>query len=152
MMAKNFMFPLQSDTEQRPHKVSFFLEKPNSSEVIKALSERLEERKYPLGTFVHPCGTETPMNKCTDMMERLYGDKQGKRYRIWLDRVSILQIGSDSWLVKFDKWESTGEERYCCLTTVLVTAKQAEESFTWMHTHQTWLDGLEAKDPSVWFL
>ncbi|XVF82666.1 hypothetical protein PTKIN_Ptkin16aG0066900 [Pterospermum kingtungense] len=33
----------QSDTEQRPHKVSFFLEKPKSLEVIKALSERLEK-------------------------------------------------------------------------------------------------------------
>ncbi|KAB2011825.1 hypothetical protein ES319_D09G046400v1 [Gossypium barbadense] len=35
----------QSGTEQRPHKVSFFLEKPNSLEVIKALSESLEKHK-----------------------------------------------------------------------------------------------------------
>ncbi|MBA0659940.1 hypothetical protein Goklo_012015 [Gossypium klotzschianum] len=34
-----------SGTEQRPHKVSFFLEKPNSLEVIKALSESLEKHK-----------------------------------------------------------------------------------------------------------
>ncbi|KAK8691771.1 hypothetical protein V6N13_075269 [Hibiscus sabdariffa] len=87
--------------------------------------QNLESSFYPLGTFVQPCGTEQPMNKCTDMMERLYGDKQGKRYRIWL----ALRIGSDSWLVKFDKWESTGEERYCCLTTVLLTTKVSPVPF-----------------------
>ncbi|KAL4279968.1 hypothetical protein GQ457_03G028410 [Hibiscus cannabinus] len=135
-------------------KFYLFYERWRRAEVDKSdrIFQNLESSFYPLGNFVHPCGTEQPMNKCTDMMERLYGDKQGKRYRIWLDRVSTLRIGSDSWLVKFDKWESTGEERYCCLTTVLLTTKQAEESFTWMHIHQTWLDGLEAKDPSVWFL
>ncbi|KAJ0045152.1 hypothetical protein Pint_05748 [Pistacia integerrima] len=27
------------------------------------------------------------------------------KYRVWVDRVSSAQIGSDVWLVKFDKWE-----------------------------------------------
>ncbi|KAL4277914.1 hypothetical protein GQ457_03G028400 [Hibiscus cannabinus] len=135
-------------------KFYLFYERWRRAEVEKSDQnfQNLKSSFYPLGTFVHPCGTEQPMKKCTDTMERLYGDKQGKQYQIWLNCVSTSQIGSDSWLVKFDKWESTGEERYCCLTTVLLTAKQAEESFTWMHIHQTWLDGLEAKDSSVWFL
>ncbi|XP_022765606.1 sucrose-phosphatase 2-like isoform X2 [Durio zibethinus] len=206
----------QSDTEQRPHKVSFFLEKPKSLEVIKALAERLDKRwldvkiiysngtaldvlpkgagkgqalayllrkfkadgrmplnslvcgdsgndaelftipevygvMYPLGTFVHPSGTEQLMINCIDMMQRSYGDKQGKQYCVWLDRVSAAQIGSDAWLVKFDKWESTGEKRQSCLTTVLLTTKQAEDAFTWMHIHQTWLNGLEAKDQTTWY-
>ncbi|KAL4323420.1 hypothetical protein GQ457_11G028730 [Hibiscus cannabinus] len=100
-----------------------------------------------LDTFVHPYGTIQPMNKCTDTnrIGMLYGDKQGKRYQIWLDCISISQIGSDSWLMKFSKWESTAEDRYCCLTTVLLTTKQVEESFTWLHIHQIWLDNLEAK-------
>ncbi|XP_039041986.1 sucrose-phosphatase 2-like isoform X2 [Hibiscus syriacus] len=135
-------------------KFYLFYERWRRAEVEKSdqILQNLKSSFYPLGTFVHPCGTEQPMNKCTDTIERLYGDKRGKQYQIWLDRVLTSQVGSDVWLVKFDKWESTGEERYCCLTTVLLTTKQAEESFTWMHIHQTWLDGLEAKDQSVWFL
>ncbi|KAL4311462.1 hypothetical protein GQ457_01G023950 [Hibiscus cannabinus] len=51
----------------------------------------------------------------------------------------------DSWLVKFAKWESSGEDRYSCLITVLLTTKQVEESFTWMHIHHIWMDDLKAK-------
>ncbi|KAL4352027.1 hypothetical protein GQ457_06G020470 [Hibiscus cannabinus] len=116
------------------------------TEVDKNL-QNLKSSFYPLGTFVHPYGTVQPMNKCMDtyMMERFHGDKQGKRYQIWLDCISISQIGSDSWLVKFAKWESIGEDRYSCLITVLLTTKQVEESFTWMHIHHIWLDDLKAK-------
>ncbi|KAK8586469.1 hypothetical protein V6N13_010061 [Hibiscus sabdariffa] len=108
--------------------------------------QNLKSSFDPLDTFAHPYRTIQPMNKCTDtnMIGMLYGDKQGKRYQIWLDCISISQIGSDSWLMKFAKWESTGEDRYCCLTTVLLITKQVEESFTWLHTHQIWLDDLEA--------
>lgn len=42
-------------------------------------------------------------------MGSLYGDNQGKQFRIWVDRLSSAQIGSDAWLVKFDKWELAGE-------------------------------------------
>lgn len=35
---------MQSETEQRPHKISFYVEKNNAQEVIKTLSTRLEER------------------------------------------------------------------------------------------------------------
>lgn len=42
-------------------------------------------------------------------MGSLYGDKQGKQFRIWVDKLSSSQFGSDAWLVKFDKWELSGE-------------------------------------------
>lgn len=35
---------LQSETEQRPHKVSFYVKKEHSQGVIKDLSGRLEKR------------------------------------------------------------------------------------------------------------
>lgn len=35
---------LQSETEQRPHKVSFYVQKDKAEEVTKALSTRLAER------------------------------------------------------------------------------------------------------------
>ncbi|KAH7547696.1 hypothetical protein JRO89_XS14G0003800 [Xanthoceras sorbifolium] len=97
---------------------------------------------YPLGIFVHPSGTEQPLHECVDVMASLYGDKQGKQYRVWVDRVASAQICSDTWLVKFDKWELSGEERRCCLTTVLLSSKTTlPDGFTWMHVHQTWLCG-----------
>lgn len=58
---------------------------------------------------MHPSGVEQPVNHCIDVMARLHGDKQGTNYRIWVDRVSSAQVGSDTWLVKFYKWESFGE-------------------------------------------
>ncbi|XP_022765605.1 sucrose-phosphatase 2-like isoform X1 [Durio zibethinus] len=134
-------------------KFYLFYERWRRAELEKSdqLMQNLKSSFYPLGTFVHPSGTEQLMINCIDMMQRSYGDKQGKQYCVWLDRVSAAQIGSDAWLVKFDKWESTGEKRQSCLTTVLLTTKQAEDAFTWMHIHQTWLNGLEAKDQTTWY-
>lgn len=65
--------------------------------------------QFPLGTFVHPSGVEQSVEHCIEAMTRLYGDKQGKQYRVWLDQVSAAQVGSDTWLVKFYKWELSGE-------------------------------------------
>ncbi|KAF8395494.1 hypothetical protein HHK36_019440 [Tetracentron sinense] len=63
---------------------------------------------YPSGIFVHPSGVEQSLHECIDAMGRSYGDKQGKKFWVWVDRVSTAQIGSDTWLVKFDKWELSG--------------------------------------------
>ncbi|XP_044460737.1 sucrose-phosphatase 2-like [Mangifera indica] len=105
------------------------------------------------GIFVHPSGIERSLHLSIDVMAGLYGDKQGKQYRIWVDRVSSAQIGSDVWLIKFDKWELTGEERQCCLTTVLLNSKaMVLDGFTWMHMHQTWLEGSGPEDQTTWVL
>ncbi|KAJ6317258.1 hypothetical protein OIU76_012908 [Salix suchowensis] len=106
---------------------------------------------FPLGTFVHPSGVEQPVSHCIDVMARLHGDKQGTDYRIWVDRVSSEQVGSDTWRMKFYKWETFGEERHGCLTTVLLGSKaKVPDGFTWMHMHQTWLEGSEPKDQTTW--
>ena len=62
-----------------------------------------------MGIFVHPSGGEQPFHQCIDSMAKLYGDMQGHRFRVWVDRISSAQIGSDIWLVKFHKWELSGE-------------------------------------------
>ncbi|KAH7511418.1 hypothetical protein FEM48_ZijujUnG0015600 [Ziziphus jujuba var. spinosa] len=64
---------------------------------------------YSLGTFVHPSGIEQPIHQCIDAMESLHGDRQGKRFQVWVDQLSSAQIGSDTWLVKCKKWKSYGE-------------------------------------------
>ncbi|KAM4071784.1 hypothetical protein ACJW30_11G083900 [Castanea mollissima] len=73
----------------------------------------------PLGIYVHPSGGEQPFHQCIDSMAKLYGDKQGHQFRVWVDRISSAQIGSDIWLVKFHKWELSGRslcvcDKICC--------------------------------------
>nr|DAD25252.1 TPA_asm: hypothetical protein HUJ06_026716 [Nelumbo nucifera] len=238
---------LQSETEQRPHKVSFYIQKDKAQEVIKVLSERLEKRGvsnaqeellqwhaqnakgnpniihatercaagiiqaighfklgpsipprdvadfseckqenanpghevvkfylfyerwrraevdnsqqymqnmkafcYAAGILVHPSGVERSLHDCIDAMTKIYGDKQGKQFRVWVDRVSSAQIGSDAWMVKFDKWELSDEGRHCCLTTLLLNTKAREGGCVWVHLHQTWLAGSGPKDQTTW--
>lgn len=107
---------------------------------------------YPSGLFVYPSGDEESLRDCATKMKNYYGDKQGKQFRVWVDQVIPAQIGSGIWLVKFNKWELSGEERQCCVTTVLLSCKESNVSdgFTWVHVHQTWLDGYQAKDQTIW--
>ncbi|XP_059649315.1 sucrose-phosphatase 2-like isoform X2 [Cornus florida] len=130
-------------------KFYLFCERWLRAEVEKSdqYMQRLRSVFYPLGIFVHPSGVEQPLHRFIDAMERSYGDKQGKQYFVWVDRVSSAQISPDIWLVKFDKWEQSGEEQRCCLTTVLLSLKgEVQNGFTWMHVHQTWSDGLVTND------
>ncbi|PON41710.1 HAD-like domain containing protein [Trema orientale] len=71
--------------------------------------QNLKSVFYSSGTFVHPSGTELPIEQCLDAIGRLHGDREGKQFQLWVDRVSSAQIGSDTWLVKCYKWETFGE-------------------------------------------
>jgi len=112
---------------------------------LKALS-------LPSCVFVHPSGAEQSVLDCTNELRRSYGDKQGKQYRVWVDQVIPTEIGSNIWLLKFTKWELSGEQRRGCVVTVLLSSKDlsAPEGFTWVHMHQTWLDEARAKDHTDW--
>lgn len=61
------------------------------------------------GTYVHPSGIEQQLHDCVNSLRSCYGDKQGKQFRVWVDQVLAAQVGSDSWLVKFKKWEQSGK-------------------------------------------
>ncbi|KAL5708982.1 sucrose-phosphate phosphatase [Ranunculus cassubicifolius] len=112
--------------------------------------QNLKEVTHPSGVFVHPSGVEHLLYNCIDSLHKCHGDKQGKHFRVWIDRVSTAQIGSDAWLVKFDKWESC-EGRNCCLVTALLSSKSAvPNGFSWVHVHQTWLDGYGAEGKEGW--
>ncbi|KAG5530718.1 hypothetical protein RHGRI_025625 [Rhododendron griersonianum] len=112
---------------------------------LKALS-------LPSCVFVHPSGVEQSVLDCTNELRRSYGDKQGKQYRVWVDQVIPTEIGSNKWLLKFTKWELSGEERRGCVATVLLSSKDlsAPEGFTWVHMHQTWVDEASTKDHTDW--
>ncbi|KAL8148605.1 hypothetical protein AgCh_005820 [Apium graveolens] len=62
----------------------------------------------PCGFYVHPYGFEKPLHDCVDALRQCYGDKQGKHYRIWVDQVFSTQFSSDIWIVRFKKWEISG--------------------------------------------
>ncbi|KAL2534517.1 putative sucrose-phosphatase 2 [Abeliophyllum distichum] len=105
------------------------------------------------GFFVHPSGIEQPLCDCVNSLRTCYGDKQGKQFRIWVDQVLPAQIDSHSWLVKFKKWEQSGEEQQCCMTTVVLSSKDVSvaEGLTWMHVHQTLLlDGSVQNNQQTW--
>ncbi|KAL6559072.1 Pre-mRNA-splicing factor spp2 [Orobanche hederae] len=104
------------------------------------------------GTLFRPCGTEQPLHDCISLLRTCYGDKQGKQFRVWVDQVLLVPSGSDSWLVKFKKWEQSGEGRQGCLTTAILSSKDASvaEGLTWVHVHQTWLDEAGPNGPSTW--
>ncbi|CAB4286980.1 unnamed protein product [Prunus armeniaca] len=106
----------------------------------------------PSGTFVHPSGVEQSLPECINGLRSSYGDKQGKQFRVWVDEVLATQVGSDTWLVKFDKWELSGEERHATKTTAVISSKVSDVSdgFTWIRVHQTWYKGYEGKDDTTW--
>ncbi|PHU29126.1 putative sucrose-phosphatase 1 [Capsicum chinense] len=107
----------------------------------------------PSGTFVHPSGVEKSLEEYVNTLKKCHGDKKGNQYRIWVDQVLPTQVGSDSWLVSFKKWELCGEERQCCITTVVLSSKNVTvaDGLTWTHVHQTWLPGAAASDSATWF-
>ncbi|XP_074310771.1 sucrose-phosphatase 2-like [Silene latifolia] len=110
--------------------------------------QNLKSHFHPSGIFVHPSGVQKCFDECLTALENSYGNEKGCGFWLWLDRISSAQIGSDTWLVKFDKWEQSGEERRCCLTTVLLNSKA--DGYTWMHIHQTWMNGYTADGPGNW--
>ncbi|XP_022742222.1 sucrose-phosphatase 2-like [Durio zibethinus] len=105
----------------------------------------------PSAIFVFPSGVEKTLHECIHSMKGCHGDQKGKQFRIWVDRVLSTPIGSNTWLVKFDKWELSGDERYCCVTTVKIKAKgsSGSDGYVWVNVQQKWLEGFEKKDDST---
>ncbi|CAL5435815.1 unnamed protein product [Camellia sinensis] len=108
----------------------------------------LRATSFPSYVFVHPSGNELSINDCIEGMRSCYGDKQGKQYQVWVDQISRTEIGSNIWLVKFNKWESSGEERRGCVATTVVSSKDLSgiDGFSWVHMHQSWFDEAGPKD------
>ncbi|RWW07456.1 hypothetical protein GW17_00029162 [Ensete ventricosum] len=122
------------------------------------------------GIIVHPSGVVRSLPESIDAFAPCYGDQQGKRFRVWVDRVCSSRMGSDAWLVKFHKRRAAllphidSVERKgdlptatslflfsCEIKTLLIDLAffwqpEAPEEFALVRVHQTWLDGYAAKD------
>ncbi|XP_038905821.1 sucrose-phosphatase 1 [Benincasa hispida] len=133
-------------------KFYLFYEKWRRADVEESSLDQLKNSFNPSGVFVHPSGLEQSLSDSLSSIRKHYGDSQGKQYRVWVDRVLPTKISLDSWLVKFDKWELSGEEQLCCRTTAILSSKDsnAASEFVWLHVHQTWLEGSKSELSSTW--
>lgn len=110
----------------------------DSNEIFQRFKSAID----PNCSLLHPWGVEENLFTSIDLLRQCYGDQKGKQFRIWIDRIRPLKISSDIWLVRFDKWELIEQERRCCCTTALLKVKpDAPNSLSWIHIHETWLDG-----------
>ncbi|XP_031474982.1 sucrose-phosphatase 1-like isoform X2 [Nymphaea colorata] len=106
---------------------------------------------YPNGVIIYPWGVELSLCEAADALRQYYGGRKGKQFRVWIDRVSTAQIGSDTWLMRFNKWEFFEGKRQCCIVTALLQFRaEGPEAFIWVHLHQTWLDGTGNVEEGSW--
>lgn len=71
--------------------------------------------QFPSAILIHPSGSAHNTREYLNTFRKVYGDKKGKQYRIWVDDVVATQLAPGVWLVKFDKWELCGMYQFCCL-------------------------------------
>ncbi|KAG2309134.1 hypothetical protein Bca4012_081945 [Brassica carinata] len=106
---------------------------------------------HPGGVFVHSSGAEKSLIDTIDELRKYHGDKQGKKFRVWVDQVLVTDTAPGTWMVKLGKWEQSGDERIGCTTTVKFTAKDGE-GLVWEHVEQTWSVESKLKDDSSWII
>ncbi|CAM0881101.1 unnamed protein product [Alopecurus aequalis] len=146
IILRDYEFPYAKEDSFKPTAaiVKFYVlyEKWRRADVPKADSviEYFKNITDANGVIIHPSGVELSIHSSIDELASCYGDKQGKKYRSWVDRLVMLQTASDSWLVRLNLWESEGDAWVCCFTTLALNVKpETPGGFVVIHIHKTWL-------------
>lgn len=71
--------------------------------------------QHPGGVFIHPSGAEKSLRDTIDELGKYHGDKQGKKFRVWVDQVLATDTTPGTWIVKLDKWEQSGKKSLSAL-------------------------------------
>ena len=84
-----------------------------------------------------PSGGEISLAEAINQFRKCYGDKQGKQFRVWVDRVLSTEIGLGTCLVKFHKCELSGNSLslslyiYMCVCVCVCVSIHTNGSGSW---------------------
>ncbi|KAL0896952.1 hypothetical protein Bca101_080913 [Brassica carinata] len=140
-----------TSTKTQRCKGLLFYRSGSGHEVVKFSCSMRGGDVHPGGVFVHSSGAEKSLIDTIDELRKYHGDKQGKKFRVWVDQVLVTDTAPGTWMVKLGKWEQSGDERIGCTTTVKFTAKDGE-GLVWEHVEQTWSVESKLKDDSSWII
>eukprot|EP00252_Welwitschia_mirabilis_P019289 TRINITY_DN4417_c0_g1_i1.p1 TRINITY_DN4417_c0_g1~~TRINITY_DN4417_c0_g1_i1.p1 ORF type:complete len:418 (+),score=92.95 TRINITY_DN4417_c0_g1_i1:468-1721(+) len=114
----------------------------NSDEEFKRLKSAVDPNCF----LVHPWGMLENFLSVIDALRKSYGEQKDSRFCTWIDKIIPKRIATDVWLVTFQRWDCTGTERRCYVTTALLKELHGDpNTFSWLHVHESLIDGSSMK-------
>ncbi|XP_024514777.1 probable sucrose-phosphatase 2 [Selaginella moellendorffii] len=107
--------------------------------------EILKAPVAPDSTLIGAWGVDIQLANAIEMLRPLHGLHKDKRFWIWVDRIRVTNIGKDTWLAKFDKWQHYDGELNCRITTAIFQSPGGKPYATAIQIQETWKEGYAGK-------